>query len=133
MPIVRLSGLQRRIVNLQSGGPLRVITVTLCDGEDLPVGDLLAEARRGEGSAEEIVTLYPDEVVGSGGVVAVEVYLDPDEFESYGTSDWQVLVYVEDDSSDPTTSILFDGLLVFRQVVPQVICSTTITYLEASS
>jgi hypothetical protein len=133
MPTVRLSGFQRRVVNLRSGGPLRLITITLADGEDLPVGDLLAEATRGEGSDEDIVTLFPDEVEGSGGVVAVEVVLDPDEFESYGTSDWTVVVYVEDDSSEPTRSILFDGLLLFRQVVPQVIVSTTITDLEASS
>jgi hypothetical protein len=133
MATVRLPGLKRTVVNLRSGGPLRLITVTLVDGEDLPVGDLFAEASRGEGSDEDIVTLFPDEIVGSGGVAAVEVVLDPDEFETYGTSDWRVLVYVEDDSSDPTTSILFDGLLLFKQVPAQVIQSTTVTNIEASS
>jgi len=133
MATVRLPGLKRTVVNLRSGGPLRLITVTLVDGEDLPVGDLFAEASRGEGSDEDIVTLFPDEIVGSGGVAAVEVVLDPDEFETYGTSDWRILVYVEDDSSDPTRSILFDGLLLFRRVLPLVIQSTTVTNIEASS
>jgi hypothetical protein len=133
MATVRLPGLKRTLVNLRSGGPLRLITVTLAEGEDLPVGDLLAEASRGEGSDEEIVTLFPEEIEGSGGVTSVEVVLDPDEFETYGTSDWRVLVYVEDDASDPTTSILFHGLLIFKVVAAQVIDSTTVTDIEASS
>lgn len=133
MPIVRLPGLKRTVVNLRSGGPMRLITVTLADGEDLPVGDLVAEATLGEGSGQEVVELFPDEIVGSGGVTAVEVVIDPDEFESYGTADWRILVFVEDDSSEPTTSILFDGLLLFKQVPAQVIQSTTVTNIEASS
>jgi hypothetical protein len=133
MATVRLPGLKRTLVNLRSGGPLRLITVTLAEGEDLPVGDLLAEASRGEGSDEEIVTLFPEEIEGSGGVTSVEVVLDPDEFETYGTSDWRVLVYVEDDASDPTTSILFDGLLIFKVVAALVIESTTVADIEASS
>jgi len=132
MEIQRLAGAVRRLILLRSDGPDRLITITLAEGESLPEGDLIAEATSGE----ETVYLIPDEVESSG-QVEIEVQVSPADFEGFGTTNWDLVVAVEDagsssGSGDDTRYVLFDGLLQFRQIEPPVVESTTITTITGS-
>jgi hypothetical protein len=132
MEIQRLAGAVRRLILLRSDGPDRLITITLAEGESLPEGDLIAEATSGE----ETVYLIPDEVESSG-QVEIEVQVSPADFEGFGTTNWDLVVAVEDagsssGSGDDTRYVLFEALLQFREIDPPVVESTTITTITGS-
>lgn len=132
MEIQRLPGAVRRLILLRSDGPDRLVTITLAEGESLPEGDLIAEATSGE----ETVYLIPDEVESSG-QVEIEVQVSPADFEGFGTTNWDLVVAVDDvgsssGSGDDTRYVLFEALLQFRQIDPPVVESTTITTITGS-
>jgi hypothetical protein len=129
--VTRLAGAVRRFVNLRSDQLGRLITITLAEGEVLPEGILIAEATAGE----DTLTLTPTEVGGSGPVV-VELELLPEDFDYYGSRDWELVVAVEDagSGSDPeeTRAVLFSGVVRFRETPPRFIETTTITNITGS-
>jgi hypothetical protein len=129
--VTRLAGAVRRLINLRSDQLGRLVTITLAEGEALPEGILVAEATAGE----DTLTLTASEVGGSGPVV-VELELLPEDFDYYGSRDWDLVVAVEDagSGSDPeeTRAVLFEGLVRFREIPPRVVETTTITTITGS-
>jgi hypothetical protein len=124
MTDIRLAGAANRFLFMASNGPDQVLFIEFAEGEDLPAGELIALATDGEDEIE----LVPEEDEESAGIlVTVPLYVE--DFDDFGSRDWQLLVAVQDDGSsgseDDVRYILFTGLLRFSVVVPPVITSTT--------
>jgi hypothetical protein len=106
------------------------LTVTFAVGQDFPAGDLYATAT----SRGTVLTLDPIDITGSDEVAAVQVTIDPNDFESYGSRVWAVEVGTLDEVSgdDATAYVMFAGSVAFREMLSGVIASTTIEELGSS-
>lgn len=129
---VRLSGSTSRVLRLNSSSGPREVIVTFATGEDLPAGDLYATAT----SRDDEILLDVFDATGSDGVVTVVATVDPADLEEFGRRVWTVEVGTLDGGSgsgseDDTAYVMFAGSVVFDQVTPKVIASTTIQ--EAAS
>jgi len=132
MPItkVRLAGAVARVIQFNTESTPVDLTVTFAVGQDLPAGDLYATAT----SRGTVLTLDPIDITGSDEVAAVQVTIDPGDFESYGSRVWAVEVGTLDEVSgdDATAYVMFAGSVAFREMLSTVIASTTIEELGSS-
>jgi hypothetical protein len=130
--VTRLVGSERfRLIPFRSSDICKLLRITFAEGESVPEGDLVAVASSGGNE----VTLFAEEVGGSGPAV-VEVTLLAEDFDPYPNNrTWLFNVFVEDSGSgsgDEAQYILFNGTIIFTFVPPRVIVSTRISGCEGS-
>lgn len=134
---VLLEGSARRTIGLKSRDNPRVILVTFVQGESLPDGDLYAIAV----SDGVQILLGLHEATGDDGVVKIAATVFPADMEEFGTRTWAVefgtlvggLGLLDGglgSHGTGTAYVMFEGSVVYAQVPPKVIASTTI--LEAT-
>lgn len=127
---IRLAGAAARVIQFNTESNPRDLTITFAAGQELPAGDLYATAT----SRGTVITLDPFDITGSDEVTAVQVTIDPEDFESYGSRVWAVEVGTLDEVSgdDATAYVMFAGSVAFREMPTTVIASTTIEELGSS-
>lgn len=133
---VRLEGSTRRTIGLKSGDFPRIILVTFVSVDAFPDGDLYAIA-----VSNGVQILLNVQAQTVSGFLKVAAKVSPADMEEFGTRTWAIefgtlvggLSLLDGglgSHGTGTAYVMFEGSVVYEQVPPKVITSTTI--LEAT-